>query len=65
MLLTTFVINEPCTNIYKPAQSVLPKRFTSITEPVAYPIMGNEFASTTDEIIPDNNPEMAPQHEQV
>jgi len=48
MFITTFVLNEPITNTFEPTQSVLPERFSSITEPVTYPIMGEELASTTD-----------------
>ncbi|MFT3679043.1 MAG: hypothetical protein QM791_02145 [Ferruginibacter sp.] len=52
MLLKTFVINEPITNTFEPAQSVLPERFRSITEPVSYPIAGSELASATDDFFP-------------
>lgn len=51
MLLTTFVLNEPITNIFEPSQSILPERFRSITLPVSYPIMGSEFATITEEVI--------------
>ncbi len=51
MFLTSFALNEPITNKFVPTQSVLPERFTSITEPITHPILSSEALSTSDQSI--------------